>query len=163
MSVWIIIAVAVLVAAAVAAGLLWRPMRAAMRETQFKRAKRDFHQQRERLEARFVDLASSSGKPRGLRWVDCDFDNDVSYARERKSGELSAFVGVTIAFEAIEGGMMEGVEAVSNLRAATAVFRHQRGAWRTDGRVMFNLNPTEAIAFYQDHLEMVGQEVATRH
>ena len=70
-------------------------------------------------------------------------------------------LGVTIAFEAIEGGGMEEVEAVGNLRAATAVFRHDRAGWRTDGRVMFNLNPTEAIAYYQDQLEMVGRELAT--
>ena len=55
---------------------------------------------------------------------------------------------------------MEDVEAVGNLRAATAVFRVERGIWATDGRALFNLNPTEAIAYYQDNLELVGQEFA---
>jgi len=158
--VWII--VGALVGTALAVVLAWRPFRIAMLESQFVRARRDFHQQRERLEARFVDLAGSSGRPRGLRWTECDFEDDVAYARDRRTGELSAFVGVTIGFEAIEGGGMEHVEAVGNPRAATAVFRRHRGGWRTDGRVLFNLNPTEAIAYYQDNFEMVGQEVAQR-
>ncbi len=151
-----------LVAAVVVAGslaLAWRPVRTRMLEGRLARARKDFHRQREHLEARFLRLASQSGKPRGLDWVRCDFDDDVIYARHRRSGELSAFVSVTIGFEAIEGGGMEDVEAVGNLRAATAVFRIEGGAWSTDGRAIFNLNPAEAIA-YQDNLELVGQELA---
>ena len=131
-----------------------------MRENELAKARRDFHRQREHLEARFMRLAGQSGKPRGLEWVRCDFDDDVIYARHRQSGELSAYVSVTIGFEAIEGGGMEHVEAVANLRAATAVFRVERGSWATDGRALFNLNPAEAIAYYQDNLELVGQELA---
>ena len=140
--------------------VLWRPIRGRLREQELARARRDFHRQREHLEARFVQLAGRSGKPRGLEWVRCDFDDDVIYARNRRSGELSALVGVTIGFEAVEGGGMEGVEAVGNLRAATAVFHVLKGAWSTEGRALFNLNPTEAIAYYHDNLELVGQEVA---
>jgi hypothetical protein len=117
-----------------------------MRENQLARARKEFHQQRERLEAKFFTLAARSGKPRGLEWVRCDFEDDVIYARHRQSGELSAFVGVTIGFEAIEGGGMEEVEAVGNARAATAVFRIENGAWATDGRALFNLTPSEAVA-----------------
>ena len=50
---------------------------------------------------------------------------------------------------------MEDVEAVSDLRAATAVFRHHAGQWTAEGRVMFNLDPPRAIEFYHDELEMV--------
>ena len=142
--------------------LVWRPIRAALRESQLTKARRDFHRQRERLEAKFFDLAAGSGKPRGLRWTNCDFEDDVAYARDRRSGELSAFVGVTVSFEAIPGGLMEHVEAVGNLRAATAVFRFAKDRWETDGRAVFNLNPTEAIAYYRDDLEIVGCEVAQR-
>jgi hypothetical protein len=141
---------------------VWRPVRAALRKAEYERARKEFHQQRERLEAKFLQLAGASGKPRDLRWTACDFDNDVSYARDRHSHELRAFVAVTISFEAVEGGLMEDVEAVGNLRAATAMFRWQDGRWQTDGRAIFNLNPTEAIAYYHDDLEIVGQEVAER-
>src|SRR6202044_3294251 len=60
---------------AIAAVLAWRPVRSSMRETQLARLRRDFHVQREHLEAHFVKLASSSGKPRGLDWVRCDFED----------------------------------------------------------------------------------------
>ncbi len=116
----------------------------------------DFQIQRERLEAKFFELAGNSGKPRGLRWTDCSFDDEIIYARQRQSGELCALVGVTISFEAIIGGGMEEVEAVSNLRSATAVFRVVDGRWQTDGRAIFNLNPTEAIAYYQENLSPIG-------
>lgn len=158
-AIWGIAVVAALFVLAVVA-LAWRPVRNKMREHELVRARRDFHRHREHLEARFMRLASRSGKPRGLEWVRCDFDDDVIYVRDRHSGELSAFVSVTIGFEAQEGGGMEDVEAVGNLRAATAVFRVDRGAWATEGRALFNLNPTEAIAYYQDNLELVGHELA---
>ncbi len=144
--------------ALVAAAWAWRPCRAAWRESQLAHARRDFHRQREHLEARFLQIASRSGKPRGLEWTSCDFDDAVVYARDRRSGELSAFVAITIGFEAVEGGPMEGVEAVGNLRAATAVFRVRRRSWATDGRAIFNLNPTEAVRYFQENLELVGHE-----
>jgi hypothetical protein len=153
-------AVALLIVLAVAVAFAWHPVRSRLRARQLVRARRDFHRVREHLEARFLRLASDSGKPRGLEWVRCDFEDDVTYVRNRHSGEISAFVGVTIGFEAIEGGGMEEVEAVGNLRAATAVFRVEGGNWSTDGRALFNLNPSEAIAYYQDNLELVGQELA---
>jgi hypothetical protein len=65
--------------------------------------------------------------------------------------------------EAVEGGGMEEVEAVSNLRAATAVFSFdEKTRWTTDGRAIFNLNPAEAIQYYQANLELVAQEAAGR-
>jgi hypothetical protein len=160
MDLWWLIGLVALAALMTLAALVWRPLRARMREHELARAKRDFHRHREHLEARFVSLAGQSRKPRGLEWVRCDFDDDVTYVRNRRSGEISAFVAVTIGFEAIEGGGMENVEAVGNLRAATAVFQVKKGGWATEGRALFNLNPAEAIAYYHENLELVGQEVA---
>ncbi len=145
-------------AIAIIVAVLWRPLRNRKREAQLVRACRDFHRQRERLEAKFLQLAGRSGKPRGLEWTNCDFEDEVVYARDRRTGELSAFVGVTISFEAVTGGGMEDVEAVGNLRAATAVFRIDKGHWSTEGRAIFNLNPAEAVLYYQDHLELVSEE-----
>ncbi len=160
MAEWWMPALAVLAVAATIVALAWRPVRARIRQRDLVRARKDFRRTREHLEAKFLQLASQSGKPRGLEWVRCDFEDDVVYARNRRSGEISAFVGVTIGFEATLGGGMEDVEAVSNLRAATAVFRIERGKWRTEGRTLFNLNPSEAVAFYQENLELVGKELA---
>ena len=135
---------------------LWRPLRKRKLEMQLARARQDFHRYRERLEAKFFTLAAQSGKPRGLEWTGCDFEDEVIYARDRRTGELSAFVAVTISFEALAGGDMEGVEAVRNLRAATAVFRVDKSHWITEGRAIFNLNPTEAVRYFQDNLELVA-------
>ena len=141
---WIVAGV-VAVAAAVLGGLVARPVIVARKRRRMEKAKRFFHQQRERLEARFVDIAQQSGKPRGLRWSNCDFSDDVSFAYDRENSLLMALVALTISFEAIEGGGMEEVEAVGNLRAATGVFYLEGDRWATKGRVIFNLEPAEAI------------------
>lgn len=140
-------------AALVVAALAYRPIRKFLREVEFERARELFHLQRERLEAKFFELASSSGKPKGLCWEGCDFANAVSFVRDRKTGQLTAFVETTISFSAIEGGGMEHVEAVSNLRNATAVFHYHRGQWGSGGRALFNMNPLEAIAHFQAQYE----------
>jgi hypothetical protein len=120
-----------------------------------------FHQRREWLEARFLTEAAASGRPRGLRWCDCDFANGVSFARDRTTGELRALVGVTVRFEAVVGGPMEDIQAVRNLRAATAVFRYDGQQWVTDGRAIFNLSPDETIRHFQHELEAVVLDLQT--
>ena len=155
---WLLLAGATLLV--FAAALLVRQTRSRAYSARFERAKKDFHAQREYLEARFIKLAQASGKPRGLAWEECDFDDDVAYARDRQTDGLSALVAVTIRFSAIEGGGMEDVEAVDNLRAATGVFLWRDRRWTTEGRVLFNLNPSEAIRYYEANLEMVDQEIA---
>ncbi|MCA9120159.1 MAG: hypothetical protein H6822_23895 [Planctomycetaceae bacterium] len=134
-------------------GFVWRARY--QQANSLQRARETFQIRREWLEADFVTRAESSGKPRGLRWMHCDFDDNVCFARDRRTGRYRALVGVTISFEAIEGGGMEDVEAVSNLRAATVVFRLDGPEWNADGRALFNLNPTEAIEHYHNDLETV--------
>ena len=123
-----------------------------------EKAREEFRIRREWLEAEFVKQASRSGKPRGLAWADCDFENEVCFARDRVSGELRALVAVTIRFEAIVGGGMEHVEAVSNLRSATAVFLYSHSHWHTDGRAVFNLSPHETIRHFAHELEPVFEQ-----
>jgi hypothetical protein len=161
-AIWVAVAL-VLVLISIAAALVVhrRPPRKPP-SSNFDRARREFHLQREHLEAKFFELASSSGKPRGLEWTACEFEDDVCYARNRDTRDLAALVGVTISFAAIEGGGMEDVAAVSNLRAATAVFNYVDRQWRTDGRAIFNLSPAEAIRHFHSSLEMVAQDPATR-
>jgi len=142
-------------AAAAAALLGWRPLRRLGKGIQIERARELFFLQRERLEAKFVTAAGASGKPRGLRWKDCDFENEIELARERKTGQLVALVSVTIAFEAIEGSDMEGLPAVGNLRNASAVFYFHRGQWHTTGKAVFNLNPVEVIEHFKNQYEHV--------
>ena len=130
--------------------------KASQQRTEMAAARQAFHRQRERLEAIFLKLASESGKPRGLQWVNCDFRDEVSLARDCETGALTALVAVTISFEAIEGGSMEDVEAVGNLRAATAVFQYDQGKWSTQGRAIMNLEPLEAIAHFRGKLAPIA-------
>lgn len=118
-------------------------------------AKKLFSERREWVEADFWKIGTNSGKPRGLEWESCDFDSDVKFARDRSSGELTAFVGVSIKFRAVIGGGMEDVAAVANEKAATAVFRFNGKSWEATGKTVFNLNPTQAIEYYQNELESV--------
>ncbi len=140
--------------------LATRPLRVARAAERLARAQRDFHHQRELLEARFVERAGSTGKPRGLRWTDVDFDDDVIYARDRRTRRLKALVAIEVSFEAIEGGGMEDVEAVSNVRAATAEFLHDGERWTTEGRVFFNLAPSATVKYLATDLELVAEEHA---
>jgi hypothetical protein len=152
------VVVATLIVLAAAAAFVWRPVRTAWREARFAEACRAFHWQREGLEARFVRLGVARAKPEAARWIDCQFDDDVAYARNRSTGELSAFVAVTIRVEAFEGSP----DAARARLDATAVFRFNGKRWETDGRAIFDVTPTEAIHLFQRDLEMVGQEVAGR-
>lgn len=120
-----------------------------------RQARERFHRQRDRLYADFFAAASNSGKPRGLRWKGLDWTvadqlPEPTLARDRESGEIVALVPVTIRFEAVPGGEMEGLPAVGNLRNASAVFFYRRGEWHTSGKAVFNLNPDEAIAHFKD-------------
>lgn len=150
---WIISGLGALLIASVVLG--WRPVRDMMREIRTERARELFHLQRERLEAKFFDLARVTGKPRGLSWVDVEWDDDVKFVRDRRSGDIAGLVGITVQFEAVVGGGMEDNPNVSNLRDATAVFNFYRGQWITEGRVLFNMNPQVAIVRYQDQYEPV--------
>lgn len=151
---WLWMVAGAALAALAAAGLWWllllKPRRATL-----ERARKLFHLQRERLEHRFLVLVSQSGKPRGLEWLDCDFEDDVAFARDRHSGRLRALVGVTVKFRAIEGGGMEDNPNVNNPKAGSAFFFLEGNDWGTDGRVLFNLNPAQAIRHHQAELEEV--------
>jgi hypothetical protein len=139
-------------------GLAFVVLRIARREDpkkQITQARGIFQQERNRLETLFFQTASSSGKPRGLRWTECQWSELIAWVRHRQTGQLMALVGVTISFEAIEGGDMEGLEAVGNLRNASAVFFYQNGQWQTGGRVIFNLNPDEAVEHFKQGYERI--------
>lgn len=139
-------------------GWLYKQHLRRLRDAEMARWRGAFFRRREWLEAAFHKTASSRGTPRGLTWQDCDFEDQVVFARDRRSGEPAALVGMTIQFAAIPGGAMEEVEAVANRKMATALFRYQNGEWVTEGRAIFNLNPVEAIDFYRSELEMIEFE-----
>ena len=127
--------------------LLWRVGNSA------REARALFALQRPALERGFFEAAARSGKPRGLRWKDCQWEDPVVFVRERQTSQIHALVGVTIAFEAIPGSDMEGLPAVGNLRNASAVFFFHQGQWHTTGKTVFNLNPDEALNHFRNQYE----------
>jgi len=137
------------------AAAIWAGLRVGRRRRQ-EAARRNFLERRADFEREFLAAASASGKPRGLKWKECQFHDGAQFARDRATGEQVALVGATIRFEAIAGGDMEEVEAVGNLRCATAVFTHDGLKWTTTGRAVFNLEPPEVLAHYAENLEPVA-------
>ena len=121
-------------------------------------ARREFQLRREWLEAEFVKAVTTSGRPRGLAWDTCDFEDQAYFAIDRQTGQLRAFVAVSITFEAIEGEGMEDNPNVANLRAATAVFRYDGRRWHAEERALFNLTPQEAAERFGHDLQ--GDEPA---
>jgi hypothetical protein len=109
-----------------------------------------FARQRDDLRRAFFLTAGSSGKPRGLIWKSIEWHEGVTLVRERRTRRLAALVGVTVAFEAVAGGEMEGVAAVGNLRHGSATFFYHRGEWHA-GKTIFNLLPDEVVARFGEY------------
>jgi hypothetical protein len=149
----------VVVGTTIAVFLAWRPLRHLGREIQVERARELFRLQRERLEPQFLRAAAATGKPRGMRWQECVFEGNVEFARDRVTRQLIALAPVTIRFEAVEGGEMEGVAEVARLKSATAVFYFQAGQWLTAGKALFNHNPGDALRRYRAQYEPVASGV----
>jgi len=141
--------------AAAAAWIVFGVVRRWRFDRRVERARRQFDRRRAAFQAAFLEAAAASGKPRGLTWKQCDLDDCLALARDRANGELVGLVAATIRFEAIEGGDMEEVEAVGNLRAATAVFTYNGRDWTTQGRAVFNLEPREVLDRYRESLDPI--------
>jgi hypothetical protein len=156
---WLPIAAVLLLGLGIA---VWLTRRGVRRSLSLTQAKLRFHVQRERLEAKFIQLAAGHSRPDAPPWLDCTFDDDVAYVRSRTTGELSAFVAVTIASEHSGDSTGGAADAVGNLQAGTAVFRFDHDHWETDGRAILNLSPTEAVQHFRNDIEFVEEEFAHR-
>ena len=125
------------------------------REVQSERARESFRLQKERLEGEVLKAASASGKPRGLRWVSCRFSEGFTLVRDRATRRLAALIPVTVVFDPVPGGDMEGVEAATQPRQATAVLHFRHGEWVSDGRTLFNVTPSDALRLHQREFDSV--------
>lgn len=148
--------VALIAVAALVAGLAWRRRTASLALADQADAMAEFSSVGPTLTPMFLAAANASGRPRGLRWTGCELSEPTVFALDRRGGELTALASATVSFEAVAGGDMESVEAVGNLRAATAVFVRRQGKWTTDGRAVFNLGPAEALARFPAELAPIG-------
>ncbi|MEZ6124076.1 MAG: hypothetical protein R3C49_13000 [Planctomycetaceae bacterium] len=107
---------------------------------------RTFDAQRQILQDQLFSIAADSGKPRGLRWKHCEWLDSRTVVRDPSNNMLTLFQAVNVSFEAIEGGDMDGVEAVSMVRDGCGVFHFHRGRWGTGGRILFNMTPEIAAS-----------------
>ena len=146
----------------VGAGLVvvaWRTTAAWRRRRHYREAlllaRQLFRRRREWLEAEFLSLASGTARPRELVWSNCEFANDVAFARDRGTGQLRALVGITLRLD-VPGGKLFPVGGVlKTARLGTAVFHFDGQRWSSDGRAIFNLNPKEAISRLRHEMELV--------
>ncbi|HEX6986300.1 MAG TPA: hypothetical protein VF170_13040, partial [Planctomycetaceae bacterium] len=97
---------------------LLAPIARPLRRREVRQATAAWRRDADDVTARFFDLASATGKPRGLRWTGGAWSGPVRLVRERGSGTLTALVGVVVSFEPVDGGEMEGVEAAALPRDA---------------------------------------------
>lgn len=148
---WLIGAAAV-VLALLAARWLWRLARG----IQVERARELFRLQHERFEEMLREAAARTGKPRGLIWQSCEIVGDALLARDARR-KIAALVPVVIHFEPVPGSEMEGVPAAREPRIATAIFTFDRGRWHTAGRVVFNLDPHQAMRHFGGRLSPIGR------
>jgi len=114
-------------------------------EQELQQAKDLFEQQRLLLQSQFFEQATRRGVPRDLIWTRIDWSETTSFARDLQSHLLTAFVGIEVAFEAVPGGDMEEVEAVSQIRQASALFHYRENRWGTGGKALFNMTPDDAV------------------
>lgn len=113
----------------------------------------NFMQSQRELEGAWFDQAAASGRPRGLRWCQCQWLSGRMLLRERHSGHWWMLRSVNLSFEAIEGGGMEDVAAVSSLRDACAVFVWTGRSWASAGRALFNMDPAAAAKHLEESHE----------
>ena len=133
--------------------MIWKRLSELLRGNPYQADLQTFRLGREQLEAKFLELAASSGKPRGLRWISAEWLPGVQFAVDRNTQMLTAFASVNLRFEAIEGGDMEDVDAVSTVRDACALFHCQGGVWGTGGRALFNMDPKLALERFSEQYE----------
>lgn len=115
----------------------------------------EFQRFESELQNDFFALAARSGKPRGLRWITCEWPDDVLIVADPASQLITAFASVNVGFEAVEGGDMEDVQAVSTIRDGAAVFHYHDGGWGSAGRVVFNMPPEQAAGHLMPEAEKV--------
>ncbi|HEX3148805.1 MAG TPA: hypothetical protein VHR66_12060 [Gemmataceae bacterium] len=124
-------------------------------EVQAERARESFRLQKERLEEIVLKSAAATGKPRGLRWLSCRFNDEFTLVRDKATRRLAALIPVTVRFDPVPGGEMEQVEAATEPRQATAVMHFRRGQWVSDGQTLFNVTPADALRLHSREFDAV--------
>ncbi|MBC7351380.1 MAG: hypothetical protein H5U08_03395 [Thermogutta sp.] len=149
----------ILIPLAVAAILaaLWRPLRRLQARAVFEKARRQFHRQRESLEARLVRQIAVPVVAGELEWVDCEFDDEVLYLRERGGHRLAAVVLVTLG---TDSDWLPASE--ESQRCGVAIFRFDKDHWTVDPKVYMNLTPEDVVRQFSGTMEVLYRESTRR-
>lgn len=124
----------------VAAGLLIHRWLRRLRDVvAMERAQQEFRLRREWLEARFLAVLARVDPIERLRWDGARWQDEVVWARDRRTGRLLALVAVL--FE--PDPFLDSPEHPP--RHATVLFEHNRGRWRVEGRHLDEIRPQEAF------------------
>ena len=122
--------------------VLRRPLRQVFDDMNGDQARLLFRRQRELLEARFVSSLSRVDPIEGLRWEDAHWEDEIQWARDRRSRELMALVGVHF-------DPSPFLDEGDPNRYATAVFEYRKGAWKSEGICLPATLPHEAYLRHQ--------------
>jgi hypothetical protein len=152
-------------------GRIWRCVWPGRSTPKMVEIRRQFHEQRERLELKLICLAAQVRSGSLGRTDRYDFDDDVAYAKNRYTGEITALVTVIIELASPEESVddlfsieqaNERAKKARRFQVATAVFRYDHDRWEADGRIIFHLNPAETLRYYRRDLKMIEMETAIR-
>jgi hypothetical protein len=119
--------------------ILRRPLRQFTEDLHVDRARDQFRQQREWLEARFLSSLAKLDPIERERWEDAHWHDEVIWARDRQTRLFLALIGVHFADPTFDA------PSVSRSRHSTAVFEYQKGRWRADGKRIDEVRPDEAV------------------
>jgi hypothetical protein len=115
-----------------------------------------FQHRQQELQKEFFAQAAATGKPRGLHWKNCEWLTTFALTEDTTQDMFTMFCGVNVYFEAIDGGDMEDVAAVSTVRDGSAVFHMQNGRWGSGGRILFNISPATAAQTAAPDQELIS-------
>ncbi len=117
-----------------------RPLRLFLEELNANGARDLFRIRREWLEARFLSELAKKEPLLALLWEDGHWQDEVHWARDRRSRCLLALVAIT--FES-------GEPYLDPPRYSTAIFEFRKGRWQAEGKRIDETRPADALMRHQ--------------
>ena len=115
------------------------PVRHVVESIRFDKARLQFRQQREWLEAKFLGALGKIDPIERLRWEEAHWHDEVLWARDRQTRRLLALIGVHF-----DSNPFEDL-ADSSSRHSTALFEFRKGRWFAEGKRLDEIRPDEAV------------------
>ena len=131
----------VLPACIIASWLIFqRPFRKLIEAIHADHARDLFRLRREWLEARFLGALAKSDPQAARIWNEGHWQNEIHWARDRKSRCLLALVAVTFNPSPFDLDLSH---------CATAIFEFRKGRWQAEGKRIDETRPADALLRHQ--------------